>query len=756
MAVFLSPVGGAGAQFCDNNGNPLNGGKLYTYLAGTTTPAATYTSSAGATFHPNPIILNAGGRVPDSGEIWLADSVIYKFVLKTSADVLIATWDQITGINSNFVNYTIQEEVITATAGQTVFDLTTITYTPGTNSLTVYVDGVNQIVDDSYVETDSNTVTFTAGLHVGALVKFTTAAQTTGNATSADVVAFTGFNGQSGVVQDLSGDDGSDWIGFDQAGTGAVARSAQNKMRDVVSVKDFGAVGDGVTDDTAAIDAAIATHKSVWFPDGVYMTTGDHELLFQHPDTSEILRQSLVGEGNAVIKKLSGTNVLLKCEQQAQAAVRNLTFDGNDLGGSLILWRGHYSSLERLKFKNQGGTSYALWFSGVNTSQFNDLEFGDTCYGGVLIDNANDPTTPAYGMLYSDVFKMQIGSTDGGSAIKFAPSSTVISVTFNDCLVEGNTGGSVPVIDLDAQLQKSVAFNNLNGEYANLGTQPYISVRGDESVDIAFEGGYWVSNYAQDISIPTLRTDVLVRGLTVNNVYFSENYAAATSAGRTLIYLEDSRNVSITNCTTQFINDYYFVGSTAANLNTYVTLANNYQYNINYGAGGNFAGVATCVLQTDYSSVSNTNMVVNISTTEKYSIQNASAVRSARAAGAITVADDGYYEIHGDGGASAAGDWAGVVTLRCGDISTTSKNNFATFYAQTGSAAGYPGHTDISVGSNVEITDKDNTAAALADTTDGKLGVQIGYAGGGANRYVRVYNRTGASVTLSADVLLMI
>lgn len=249
MSVFLSPVGGAGAQFFDGNGNPLSGGKLYTYAAGTTTPQVTYTSSAGVTLHSNPIILDAAGRVPGSSEIWLSDSGIYKFVLKDSNDVLQAAWDQITGINSNFVNYTTETEVQTATAGQTVFTLTSVTYQPGTGNLTVFVDGVNQYEGTSYVETSSTVVTFTAGLHVGALVKFTTATQTTGNATDASVVS------------------------YDPPFVGSVLRTVEGKLAESASIKDFGAVGNGVTDDTAAFVAAIASGvQEIVLPEGNYIT----------------------------------------------------------------------------------------------------------------------------------------------------------------------------------------------------------------------------------------------------------------------------------------------------------------------------------------------------------------------------------------------------------------------------------------------------------------------------------------------------
>lgn len=101
--VNLSMLAGAGAQFFDNNGNPLSGGKLFTYAAGTTTPQVTYTTAAGNVAHTNPIVLDSAGRIPAGGEIWLTDEVNYKFTLNTSANVLIATYDDVTGNNSGIL-----------------------------------------------------------------------------------------------------------------------------------------------------------------------------------------------------------------------------------------------------------------------------------------------------------------------------------------------------------------------------------------------------------------------------------------------------------------------------------------------------------------------------------------------------------------------------------------------------------------------------------------------------------------------------
>ena len=138
MTVYLSPVGGAGAQFFSNNGVPLSGGKIYTYAAGTTTPQATYTTSAGNAFHTNPIVLDAAGRVQGTGEIWLKNATSYKFTLKSSTDVPIATWDNISGIGVTI--YAVQN--FNGDGSTVSFTLATSLYDK--NLTFVFINGVYQ------------------------------------------------------------------------------------------------------------------------------------------------------------------------------------------------------------------------------------------------------------------------------------------------------------------------------------------------------------------------------------------------------------------------------------------------------------------------------------------------------------------------------------------------------------------------------------------------------------------------------------
>ena len=137
MAVNLSPIGGSGWQFFDNNGVPLAGGKLFTYAAGTTTNQTTYTSVSGATAHANPIILDSAGRVSAGGQIWLTVGLSYKFVLKTSVDVQIWSADNITGISGAGL-----VENFTGTGSQTVFTLANAPFNENTTQ--VYINGVYQ------------------------------------------------------------------------------------------------------------------------------------------------------------------------------------------------------------------------------------------------------------------------------------------------------------------------------------------------------------------------------------------------------------------------------------------------------------------------------------------------------------------------------------------------------------------------------------------------------------------------------------
>lgn len=128
---------------------------------------------------------------------------------------------------------------------------------------------------------------------------------------------------------------GSSLVGFTQSGTSAVARTLQDKAREFISVKDFGAVGDGVTDDTAAIQAAhvAAANNTLYYPPGTYLTT---KAISVYSGTTvegvfgkSIIKASVTYTGTtnpdgAIFKNV---NFLAGSLTDSNISVSNLTFD---------------------------------------------------------------------------------------------------------------------------------------------------------------------------------------------------------------------------------------------------------------------------------------------------------------------------------------------------------------------------------------------------------------------------------------------
>jgi len=104
------------------------------------------------------------------------------------------------------------------------------------------------------------------------------------------------------------GETDANAVNYTPAGTGAVATNVQEKLREFVSVKDFGAVGDGTTDDTAAIqaalDAIVATGKrgTLWFPAGTYKLTASL--------TVDISRVSIRGQNATLSWETAATSTV--------------------------------------------------------------------------------------------------------------------------------------------------------------------------------------------------------------------------------------------------------------------------------------------------------------------------------------------------------------------------------------------------------------------------------------------------------------
>lgn len=418
MTVTLSPLAGAGWQFFDNSGQVLTGGKLYTYAAGTTTPLETYTTFNGNVANSNPIVLDAAGRVPY--EIWINLGVGYKFVLKDTNDVPISTWDN---IPSNAVPPLSN-------------NASAIAYQQG-NSVTAGAF----IVGITYLITSIGTTNFVA---IGA------ASNTVG-------IYFTATGVGSGT------------------GTALTSVTVQAKLQQTISVKDFGAKGDGSTNDSVAIQNAVNTAQNVYFPasTGAYIIGSTINV----PSNTNIIIDNSV-----TVKAASGlTGDIFKVTSANNVNFNGGTIDGNSASAGangINIVTSTNCSVQNCTIKNT--QTHCIYVQGTSS----------TYCQYILIENNNisySITAPCFTFIYTNYLKLigntihhssSAGMTSGASnyitasnnqvysnhddGLAFGDSCSNLTITGNNSANNGAEGINVDGCN-HATITGNTSYNNLLG-----------------------------------------------------------------------------------------------------------------------------------------------------------------------------------------------------------------------------------------------------------------------------------------------------
>jgi hypothetical protein len=265
----------------------------------------------------------------------------------------------------------------TAIDAQTVFNLAT-PYIPNGNTISVYVNGLLVSPSGDYTETSGTVITFTNGLSVGDSVVFHTWLTTSPTSVPASLSSYT------------------------PAGTGAVATTVQSKLRESVSVLDFGADPTGATDSTAAIQAAldsIPNYASAFCPSKPSGGAGEVEVLF--PPGNYVVSACLVNNqrGWSKMRGLGRVNIyststtyILDMASCYYCDVTNLNLISSTAGIGIYMNRAvsnpycDYNAFDNVNVTldtgmtaNGGQGTIALYMNRVEQNMFTNCAFNADC-----------------------------------------------------------------------------------------------------------------------------------------------------------------------------------------------------------------------------------------------------------------------------------------------------------------------------------------------------------------------------------------
>jgi hypothetical protein len=371
---------------------------------------------------------------------------------------------------------------VVATTHQFTGDGTTVAFTPGISadipsaqSVIIDIDGVTQ-------HTDTYTVS-------GKVVTFSVAPPLNGDI-------------QIRIQSFVSSANDAENVTYTQGGTGSVSRTVENKLQESVSVKDFGAVGDGVTDDTAAIQAALDSGaKRVIFNEsetylvrqtGIKTIVGiSNRFCLDVPTGVEIdghfstIKLDNSQNATILVNKNAGVS------QDSEINIHNLNLDGNQGGQTypaagempvIRLWDATKCLLENIKVDN--ARDYAGRFLKCTKSKFFNLNcyssdgdgwsFGISAHQQPLVDcqidniHAESCIGIAPGVVGNpQLFVVQnctvgkISGRDSSGGIKIQDAS--FDSTFGSLIFTGNTNGTANSgIKIQGNIGVSLFPKNIN------------------------------------------------------------------------------------------------------------------------------------------------------------------------------------------------------------------------------------------------------------------------------------------------------
>jgi hypothetical protein len=163
----------------------------------------------------------------------------------------------------------------------------------------------------------------------------------------------------------------ADGINFTQAGTGAAQRTVDSKLKDIVSIKDFGAVGDGVTNDRNALQSALNTGKNVFIPDGVY--------LFNSSVSYTAHGQAIYGSGNNSVLKSGSGSVYIITNGKNNVSIHDLKVVGTSTNGGYQINGGSQNVTISRIYWYQG--QQRVWLFACGQVKVLDCTFDNTGYG---------------------------------------------------------------------------------------------------------------------------------------------------------------------------------------------------------------------------------------------------------------------------------------------------------------------------------------------------------------------------------------